>query len=301
VTQVSPTLAVKLDGDSSALPFVPDSLVYAGAVTVGSRVRCELTAGRQVIVHGTSAALSGRGSGALRDATFGTPSTGAQQSALANEMVSWFNTDNGWWESYFAPTGTTGLTAKGLITGTPAGWYPIAGRMPKETLLISSVGIGGISANQYCFHGGYLQSVATNALDGITFDSTTGKLTCPTVGEYRVGWAAAQSLNGATASLVIVASLNSTTSPTAAAAGSVYGVNGAFGGVEVAANAASYTWNLAPAGLRIPTTSATDYFQFWFGGGSGSTSTVSFNSAYPSMNKAQYLTVEYVGPALIVN
>jgi hypothetical protein len=49
VTQVSP-LRVQLDGDSAPLPNAPDSLV--ASLTVGNRVRCELTTNRAVIVHG---------------------------------------------------------------------------------------------------------------------------------------------------------------------------------------------------------------------------------------------------------
>ncbi|QGJ89452.1 hypothetical protein PBI_SMARTIES_48 [Microbacterium phage Smarties] len=59
-----------------------------------------------------------------RDAFFGVPANAAQQAALANDRVTWWNEDWGWEESYYAPTGTAGLTAPGLITGTAAGWYP---------------------------------------------------------------------------------------------------------------------------------------------------------------------------------
>lgn len=49
VTGVSP-LRVTLDGDSDALPFVPDSLVDPAALVVNDRVRCELSNRRVVIV-----------------------------------------------------------------------------------------------------------------------------------------------------------------------------------------------------------------------------------------------------------
>jgi hypothetical protein len=74
-----------------------------------------------------------RGTTGDRDQFFGTPSTAAAQAALANQKVKWFNTDLGWDESYYAPVGTTGLTARGLESVVPAGWYPI-GRGPESML-----------------------------------------------------------------------------------------------------------------------------------------------------------------------
>ncbi|WKW87072.1 minor tail protein [Microbacterium phage Nicole72] len=59
-----------------------------------------------------------------RNAFFGVPATTPEQVALANERVTWFNTDWGWEESYYVAAGSSGLTAPGLITGTAAGWYP---------------------------------------------------------------------------------------------------------------------------------------------------------------------------------
>lgn len=53
VTAKSP-LRVRLDGDVSALPFAPDSLVDPNVLTVGDRVRCEMTDARRVVIHGHS-------------------------------------------------------------------------------------------------------------------------------------------------------------------------------------------------------------------------------------------------------
>lgn len=53
VTAVSP-LRVQLDGDPAALPLVPGSLVDPVTLTVGNRVRCELTDSRRVVVVGVS-------------------------------------------------------------------------------------------------------------------------------------------------------------------------------------------------------------------------------------------------------
>lgn len=47
---VSP-LSIKLDGDSAALALVPDTLVDPASLTVGDRVRVELTQ-RKVVIHG---------------------------------------------------------------------------------------------------------------------------------------------------------------------------------------------------------------------------------------------------------
>lgn len=78
------------------------------------------------------AALSGQGMGSTgsRDELFGAPPTTAAQVALANKKVIWFNTDTMVQESYFATTGMTGLTTRGLISSVPPGWHPISGCTP---------------------------------------------------------------------------------------------------------------------------------------------------------------------------
>lgn len=71
--------------------------------------------------------LTGSGTSAERDTYFGVPTTDAQRVLLANAKVTWFNTDLGWDESFYAIHGTAGLTATGLMTGGPAaGWYPVS-------------------------------------------------------------------------------------------------------------------------------------------------------------------------------
>ncbi|QPL14189.1 minor tail protein [Microbacterium phage Atraxi] len=74
-----------------------------------------------------------RGTTAQRDAFFGVPGTDAARSALANRQVTWFNTDLGWDESYYCPTGLTGLTVQGLVAGSDSDWYPV-GRGPRAVL-----------------------------------------------------------------------------------------------------------------------------------------------------------------------
>lgn len=50
VTSVSP-LRIKLDGDTAALALTPDTLVNPASLTVGDRVRVELSQ-RKAIIHG---------------------------------------------------------------------------------------------------------------------------------------------------------------------------------------------------------------------------------------------------------
>ena len=74
-----------------------------------------------------------QGPKSLRDALFGVPSTVAQQAALANRQVVWFNTEFGWQESYYAALGTTGLTVTSLEQDFSSGWYP-TGRGPSAVI-----------------------------------------------------------------------------------------------------------------------------------------------------------------------
>lgn len=88
-----------------------------------------------------------RGTTAERDARFGTPTTDAARVALANQRISWYNTDLGWDESYYAVTGLSGLTAPGLIAGSASGWYPI-GAGP-YCVLEPTVSVSGVAAGSY--------------------------------------------------------------------------------------------------------------------------------------------------------
>jgi microcystin-dependent protein len=60
-----------------------------------------------------------------RDVKYGVPGTAAARVALANQQITWYNTDLGWKERYYEADATSGLTVMGLI-GAPAGWYPIS-------------------------------------------------------------------------------------------------------------------------------------------------------------------------------
>lgn len=66
------------------------------------------------------------GTTAERNTIFGTPTTDAAISALANKKVRFYNSTEGWWESYYSAP-RTGLLVTPLIAGNAAGWYPDAG------------------------------------------------------------------------------------------------------------------------------------------------------------------------------
>lgn len=82
-----------------------------------------LPAGGNVFIAGTS--IQREGTTAERNAIFGVPANAAQQAALANRKIRWNNTDTGFEETYYATTGTAGLTARGLMAGVSSGWYPV--------------------------------------------------------------------------------------------------------------------------------------------------------------------------------
>lgn len=89
-------------------------------------------------------ATPGRGTTTQRNDLYGTPTSVAQQVALANQKVTYFNTDLGWEESYYAPTGSAGLTARGLVSDAAAGWYP-TGEGPR--LVLQTAGSQSMTAN----------------------------------------------------------------------------------------------------------------------------------------------------------
>lgn len=235
------------------------------------------------------------GTTSQRDQAFGVPSTTAEIVDLANWGVTWWNTSKGWLEGYFAPSGTAGLTGRPLLSGRPAGWYPIAGKLPHVKIYVPA--IGGIGANQYRFRTGYWTNPSADQIDGITVNNTDGTLTLPTVGTYEVGWCIAQS-TGTQASLIIGCAWNTTT-PTTAPAGTTFGVNGVFAATELPNSTTNYTFNTAPAGIKFSTLAATDHFTFWFNGGTGTTTIIGWAGIYPGMVQAQYLSVDYVSPPFV--
>lgn len=68
----------------------------------------------------------GTGTTAERDALYGVPGTDSQRAALANMKPVWWNTSTSRLETYYAVTGTTGLSVPGLWTASfTAGWYAL--------------------------------------------------------------------------------------------------------------------------------------------------------------------------------
>lgn len=239
-----------------------------------------------------------RGTTAQRDAFFGTPTTDAARAALANLRAQWWNTEKSWLEVYYAPAGTAGLTVQGILAGRPAGWYPISGNLPRVKINIPT--IGGISVNRFKFRNSpgypYWTDPPADQILGVTVDNVTGLITLPIVGTYAVSWNLGQG-TGSGNSLVIGAAVNST-GDTSAPAGSVYDVNGLFGGLEMPSSPTNYTFNSSPSGLCVTTSSPTDNITFWFGAGTGNTTIIDWASRV-GMKIGQYLALDYVGPPLL--
>lgn len=95
---------------------------------------------------GRSSSRPNGGTVTERDALFGNPTTDAARVELANQGIFWFNTESGWMESYYATTGLTGLTARGLVPGAASGWYPV-GEGP-VIYLVASAPQAVVGANQ---------------------------------------------------------------------------------------------------------------------------------------------------------
>lgn len=127
------------------------------------------------------------GTVALRDLTFPPPSTIAEQVDLANQQVTWWNTEMGWQESYYAPSGSPGLTALGLVAGAPAGWYP-TGEGPSITM-VPTVSFPMTSAPAAVRGWGALGSGLSRrqgGADWLTYDNATGRVQMVKAGVYQV-------------------------------------------------------------------------------------------------------------------
>lgn len=106
---------------------VGGSINAAGSLILSTRGGTAIDAG---IIKGPQGDVGPQGKAGIpggttleRDALFGVPTNEPEQVFFANEAVSWFNVDTGWFETYRATTGSTGLTVPG-VSGSP-GWYPI--------------------------------------------------------------------------------------------------------------------------------------------------------------------------------
>ena len=178
-------ISIKLDGDTSPLALIPDSLVDPSSLSVGDRVRVELSM-RKVVIHGANNGGSFRGTTAQRNARFGVPSTDPERVALANRRVIWFNTDTGWEESYYATTGKVGLLVPGLVSTASSDWYPTG--LGPSISLHPTAQFSGPAGNPVRGWGtlGTNRSRRTGGPTWLTYDDSTGRVTMMRAGLYRV-------------------------------------------------------------------------------------------------------------------
>lgn len=123
----------------------------------------------------------GSGTTTQRDARFGIPVTTADIAALANRRVIWYNTEEGWMESYYATTGTAGLSVRGLTTGNPSGWYPV-GQGPYIRLQPTSA-FSAVANNPIRSWGTAFRSGGTA---WFSYSDTNGRISIPRGGRYQV-------------------------------------------------------------------------------------------------------------------
>jgi hypothetical protein len=135
------------------------------------------------------------GTTADRDAYFGTISTVTQQVAIANARPLWFNTEYGWWETYYMTVGTSGLTVPGLVNSglVPPGWYPIA---EGPWVIAEPTAAFAATANNYV--GGWNGSVrGTNNNSNFFEVLSSGLIKCKMAGLYDVDvWTTQQTGTG---------------------------------------------------------------------------------------------------------
>lgn len=138
---------------------------------------------------------SGSGSTAERDIYYTVPTTDAEKVGLANRVPTWFNTDKGYTEGYYATTGLAGLTARGLVAGVPSGWYPQPGSLLTGTR-IQGNGFQGIPGG-----GAVTPTMAAGLLVNIGGFTATGSngLALPVPGYFGVAGAVYYSGGGAMA------------------------------------------------------------------------------------------------------
>lgn len=215
-----------------------------------------------------------------RDTRFPTPTQG--------DMV--WRSDMQWLESYFglwnATTNPGGAEA--------AGWYPVAGKLPRIRLQPLQGGINGIIGSQYCLSkSGFSLPLGTDYNTGFSYDAATGKLTPSVVGRFRVKSFICQN-GGSGVSLKIAASLNSTTDPTSSPAGPAEAVNGCFAYTEAGTFSGIQSWAILDG--EISTTAVTDFFQFWMSSGAGATSITGHGASGGVNPYQQSFGIEYVGP-----
>lgn len=132
-----------------------------------------------------------RGTTAARDAAYGVPATVADQVALANLKVNYWNADTGWEEQYYATVGSAGLTARGLVSGTAAGWYP-TGVGP--SCVMEPTAAKATSSDQYI--GGWNGTIRRNG-GAAWFNPTAAVIQVQKAGMYDFGfWTIQQNGSG---------------------------------------------------------------------------------------------------------
>lgn len=106
------------------MPFPPSKKTMEGLL---DDIITRLTLVERRLLRGsTPEARGGAGTTGERNEMFPPPTTDAERASLANRQVRWLNTTTGRTETYYAMSGTAGLTAPGLVGASfAAGWFPV--------------------------------------------------------------------------------------------------------------------------------------------------------------------------------
>lgn len=119
--------AEKMDEFNNA-SVVGGSVNSAGSLILKTRGGTNLDAGdvkgpKGDLGNTGAAGLNGipGGTTATRNAKFPLPTTVAATAALANQVITWYNTTTGMFETYYATNNTAGLTVPGVTVAS--GWY----------------------------------------------------------------------------------------------------------------------------------------------------------------------------------
>lgn len=133
-----------------------------------------------------------RGTTAERDIAYPPPGVSVpDQVALANRQVNWYNTDTGWEESYYAVTGLSGLTARGLIAGTASGWYP-TGLGPY--CVLQPPGVFNATSGNYVRNWSSATDQRRGGAGWFTYNAATGLMQIKVAGTYDLSfWTSLQS------------------------------------------------------------------------------------------------------------